>query len=506
MISIRLLCLISLSSSLLGEVRNQEFCRKPKGVEGEVIYLDGCTKITCTKVKKRLKWLRSPSEKCCSYEGVLYPADGGEIAKLWTNNDIQVTLSCTAGPTIEVGVEDQCQPGTTPAANNTNIENKFEEILEKVFNISQKIDENGAKIEEISLKVDENGAKVVDVQTNIEDKVEAVQSNIEDKVDAVESNIGDKVDEVNQNVEDNGDKLDDLLSHVIPIILIAAGRNKNGYLRSTEEFNPWMKETSLVGDISADRHSPSFCNNFLCGGNPAVRSCEKFDGISSFKAMSVSLVEPRSSHMCWGLQSGEVLLLGGQQSPTTTEVISADGTSSKGDFTLPFEISFACGVEMGDKFVVTGGMNHSSWYNGVSTVVEFSLSGSYRHLTEMNIGRRSHACSKFVTDSGDIALMVVGGAPSHDATEVPQLTSVEIMVKSTWYKKEPLPSPRYYLAAATLDNSVSVFGGAFHDEGYIYHDEIFTYTYSGLTQNGTWNMTGTMSEKRAFHIVTKVDC
>ena len=132
--------------------------------------------------------------------------------------------------------------------------------------------------------------------------------------------------------------------------------------------------------------------------------------------MSVSLVERRDSHLCWGLQGGEVLLLGGRNSQTTTELISADGTSSKADFDLPFKIGyndlylkntnnntafrFACGVEMGNKFVVTGGMNYSSFYSGVSTVAEFSLSGFVRFLPEMKSGRRSHACSKFVTDSG----------------------------------------------------------------------------------------------------------
>jgi len=278
--------------------------------------------------------------------------------------------------------------------------------------------------------------------------------------------------------------------------LIAAGVNSRGHLRSTEEFKSF-DSTPVVGNIAESRSGASFCNNVLCGGAPADRSCEKFDGISAFNAMSVSLVERRDSHLCWGLQGGEVLLLGGRNSQTTTELISADGTSSKADFDLPFKIGFACGVEMGNKFVVTGGMNYSSFYSGVSTVAEFSLSGFVRFLPEMKSGRRSHACSKFVTDSGHTALMVAGGATAYDGGAM--ISTVEIMIKETWSYIESLPFPIYYLTAATLDNSVSVFGGAIYKDGYVYYDEIFT--YNGIVQN-SWDLTGRMREPRASHIVT----
>ena len=57
-------------------------------------------------------------------------------------------------------------------------------------------------------------------------------------------------------------------------------------------------------------------------------------------------------------------------------------------------------MEIGDKYVVTGGRNPSR-YAGISTVAEYSQSGFVKYLTPMNEPRRSHACSKFVTDNGD---------------------------------------------------------------------------------------------------------
>ena len=83
----------------------------------------------------------------------------------------------------------------------------------------------------------------------------------------------------------------------------------------------------------------TFCNNFLCGGRGATpeKSCEKFDG-ENFELLPVGLVEPREDHLCWGLDSGEVILLGGLKSPKTSELVSADGTWSTTFFELPTNI------------------------------------------------------------------------------------------------------------------------------------------------------------------------
>ena len=62
---------------------------------------------------------------------------------------------------------------------------------------------------------------------------------------------------------------------------------------------------------------------------------------------------------------------------------------------------YACGVDFGDKYIVTGGMNASKFNTQLNTVAEYSVLGFVRYLTPMNKARRSHACSKFVTDSGD---------------------------------------------------------------------------------------------------------
>ena len=116
----------------------------------------------------------------------------------------------------------------------------------------------------------------------------------------------------------------------------------DGYhgLKSAEIFHPKTSRSSFVGNLNIGRSGLSICNNIVCGGwiKKAERSCEKFDGISTFTSLPVKLVGVRWSHSCWGLKSGDVLLLGGYYGDTeTAERVSADGSSSSFAFKLPYK-------------------------------------------------------------------------------------------------------------------------------------------------------------------------
>ena len=115
-----------------------------------------------------------------------------------------------------------------------------------------------------------------------------------------------------------------------------------------------------VGDLPETRAWAPMCHNIFCGGSSflgstststSTRSCDMFDGISTFKRSNVTLVEKREDHLCWGLKSGEVILLGGSHSTRTTERVSADagGLSSSADFSLQYDIRY-------------GNLNHNKNY------------------------------------------------------------------------------------------------------------------------------------------------
>ena len=57
--------------------------------------------------------------------------------------------------------------------------------------------------------------------------------------------------------------------------------------------------------------------------------------------------------------------------------------------------SAACGIDLGNSYVVTGG------YWSLQTVAQFSLSGEVTYLADLQQGRYWHACTSFIDDNGD---------------------------------------------------------------------------------------------------------
>ena len=96
-----------------------------------------------------------------------------------------------------------------------------------------------------------------------------------------------------------------------------------------------------VGDIPVQSKYISYSrkvkHNLNTNLYPSYRSCVKFEADGTFTPLPVRLVEERAGHLCWGLPSGEVLLLGGYSSRKATERVTADGSSSSSDFTLPYD-------------------------------------------------------------------------------------------------------------------------------------------------------------------------
>ena len=168
-------------------------------------------------------------------------------------------------------------------------------------------------------------------------------------------------------------------------------------------------------------HSVSFCGNLACGGWGSRQSCFRFDGAGTFTALSVTLREERAFHLCWKLQSGEVLLLGGWYSGSTTERLTADGSSSTADFNLPYSIEFvsnpiiqndwhclcrdACGIDLNGIFIVTGGYDRAADDDTRNDVVAWAekSSGGFQAVPypELQEGRYYHACSHFVDNNGE---------------------------------------------------------------------------------------------------------
>ena len=113
-------------------------------------------------------------------------------------------------------------------------------------------------------------------------------------------------------------------------ILITGGYD--GQVKSVEAYNPHNKKVCKLPDLPDRRFDHKVCGGLLCGGWISGRSCLKL-GPSGFVKTTVILQQHRSNHLCWNIPEG-VLLLGGANSPSTTELVLRDGSASTSEFAL----------------------------------------------------------------------------------------------------------------------------------------------------------------------------
>ena len=82
---------------------------------------------------------------------------------------------------------------------------------------------------------------------------------------------------------------------------------------------------------------------------------------------------------------------------------------------MKYFYSRACGLEVGDHYVVTGGVNHGTTLgrarqrrtppvavdDALHVVAKYSQTGFVEYLPALNQGRYDHACSSYISDSGE---------------------------------------------------------------------------------------------------------
>jgi len=243
-----------------------------------------------------------------------------------------------------------------------------------------------------------------------------------------------------------------------------------------EVFNPLSGRSCPLPDLSKGIKNHSHCGNLLCN----LQSCLKMNPTGSFSPASVSLLQERMAHICWSLPGGEgeVMLMGGLSSPTTTEIVSADSSSTKPSWDLKFRTWYACGVEVDDTFIVTGGHDYSAPDRALNSVVRYNSQGVSEVLSSLTVRRAGHACTSYLNDNGQRVVLVTGGYNLGASV----LDSTELMVDfNSWRPAANLPSARPGLRAASLDNKVFLFGGEYDIEGEVsFLDSILVFLFGGV--------------------------
>jgi len=278
-----------------------------------------------------------------------------------------------------------------------------------------------------------------------------------------------------------------------PGFIITGGLNLNT-LKKVEAFNPGTGRSCSLPDLAQEMEHHSHCDRLICRD----RSCIKIHSSGSSSPASVSLRERRSKHMCWSLPGGEVMLIGGEYSQYTSEVVSADGSSTKSNWwSLAHKTYSACGVGVGEHFIITGGEDRYRRDWALNNVVRYGRHGDFKELPRLNVRRSYHACATYLTDNGQNVLLVSGGWNNR----AKYLDSTEIMVDFTYWKPAAyLPSPRSGLQAASLDNKVFVFGG-YKASNSILSLEASKSILSYDPDSNRWETAGSMTLPRYDHAV-----
>ena len=103
----------------------------------------------------------------------------------------------------------------------------------------------------------------------------------------------------------------------------------------------------------------------------------------------------------WDSPSG-LIILGGYESPTITEKIEDDGSTTFG-FDLVTDTYSACVINLGATMLVTGGGTNDTF----TRVTEYSESGYVRDLPSLNQPRYYHACASFENDLGTKVIWIL---------------------------------------------------------------------------------------------------
>jgi len=292
-------------------------------------------------------------------------------------------------------------------------------------------------------------------------------------------------------------------------VIITGGSVSGVASTSVELYNPHSQSSCQLPELPEPRYEHTMCGGLLCGGDiyKTDRSCLMFNPLTgTFTYTEVPLTAKRKFHLCWNLDGGEVLLLGGFYNQSTSELVTSDGSSVSPGFPLESRTYGGCGIEIEDSYVVTGGFNFFKHFenqnrmlqedkfykdviDGLKTVTRYNRTGYSQTLPKLQVGRSEHGCGKFVNSEGVTVLMVTGGA-NYRGIERFYLDSTEILQEDSWTFSTPLPSARYGLRAASLSDRIFVFGG--FDEELKYLDVILRYDAT----KQSWEKAGNMMEGR----------
>jgi len=236
-------------------------------------------------------------------------------------------------------------------------------------------------------------------------------------------------------------------------------------------------------DLPDERYSHTQSGLITCGGgatSDSWTSCLSFT--NGQWVTSHQLQQSRYQHSSWMSQHG-VLLVGGSDSGNSTEKLTENGGSTQA-FTLEYDISSACTIELDNQVIVTGG------FNSPTKVNVYTMDGWIMDLPDLDArtGRYSHGCGHYSNSDGKMVYLVTGGWSGSG-----YLSSTEVLVDgaASWAFAGELPKAMSDLKGVSLNNEILMTGGIGEGE----QDYILQFN----VDDGSWTQVGQLQASRARH-------
>merc|ERR1712107_363108 len=194
----------------------------------------------------------------------------------------------------------------------------------------------------------------------------------------------------------------------------------------------------------------------------------------------------RYIHTTWETPDNRVMLIGGDYSDTTTEILTNDGGSSE-HFTLKHPSIYSCLIDEGESFLLTGGVG------SVSTVSRYNINGWVEDLDDLITGRTHHGCLQYSNTLGDRINLVCGG---YDGSNILSSCEVNKVGERTWSPMTSLPGVRWAVRGLTIGSQVLMIGGYDGSQ----RDEI----YSLDLNTEEWKLVDHLNVAREYHAVSAI--
>ena len=245
-------------------------------------------------------------------------------------------------------------------------------------------------------------------------------------------------------------------------VLVIGGDSANGGSAKVEELGP---DRIALSDLPQARwgHSAFLLYRsfevLVCGGKSLdyrpqfQRSCisyMSFTFTGKWTQSRAQLAHPRVKAIPVTMPSGDLYILGGIYSPTSSEIFRDSSSTWTTGPTLPFHLHSACATTINQtSFVAIGGGSDQR-----SVAVYNTQTTKWSYWPKLAEGRQGHSCAKF---SGK---MIVAGGYSHDQFAYATTTILIDLGTGSAAAGPTMNLARAYFSMESLPDRVLAIGGS----------------------------------------------